>query len=175
MGVVDFPIYSQTVYLFSPTAFLHCSSHHSTMIGKGALALLSITSTLVTSALAAVTWNAQPLNPPAFPLAVKSPYLSAWLPQGSGAALNDRWPTFWTGATLGWCGLVRVDGVAYSWMGIPQTDVAYKKAVQKSSKVFSFCYIGAIVSQFCLVHCHSNHFCALCWPSGLDHQLLEPC
>lgn len=63
------------------------------------------------------SWTATPFNPAAFPLAVRSPYLSAWLPQGSGmhcfayldalavsdqqlptgAALNDIWPTFWTG------------------------------------------------------------------------------
>jgi len=32
----------------------------------------------------AVSWIATPFNPPAFPLAVRSPYLSAWLPQGAG-------------------------------------------------------------------------------------------
>jgi hypothetical protein len=46
---------------------------------------------------AAVTWTAQPLNPPAVPLAVRTPYLSAWLQQGSGQPLNGAWPSFWTG------------------------------------------------------------------------------
>lgn len=43
-------------------------------------------------------WTANPLNPPAAPLAVRSPYLSAWLRQGgSGVPLNGAWPTFWSG------------------------------------------------------------------------------
>lgn len=46
----------------------------------------------------ALNWTAQPFNPPSIPLAVKTPYLSAWLAQGSGAALNDDWPRFWTGS-----------------------------------------------------------------------------
>jgi hypothetical protein len=48
-------------------------------------------------ARAAVTWTAEPLNPPAVPLAVRTPYLSAWLQQGDGQPLNGAWPSFWTG------------------------------------------------------------------------------
>lgn len=67
---------------------------------------------------AAVTWTATPFNPPSvsapleetrcinshvvlsfqIPLAVRTPYLSAWLNQGSGTALNAAWPSFWTGS-----------------------------------------------------------------------------
>ena len=40
-----------------------------------------------------------PIRSPALysdvPLAVRTPYLSAWLPQKSGAALNGVWPAFW--------------------------------------------------------------------------------
>ncbi|GJJ14574.1 hypothetical protein Clacol_008839 [Clathrus columnatus] len=92
--------------------------------------VLSILSVL---AEAAVTWTATPLNPPAVPLAVRSPYLSAWLQQGSGQALNDVWPSFWTGMTLGWAGLIRVDGTTYTFLGAPgglQTGVL--KAAQKN-------------------------------------------
>ena len=46
----------------------------------------------------ALSWTATPLSPPSYPLAVRSPYLSAWLPQGAGTALNDAWPQFWTGS-----------------------------------------------------------------------------
>ena len=45
----------------------------------------------------AVPWTATPFNPAAVPLAVKSPYVSAWLRQGGGAALNDAWQKFWAG------------------------------------------------------------------------------
>lgn len=88
----------------------------------------------VESIRAAVTWNATPFNPASFPLAVRTPYLSAWLPQGAGAALNDVWPTFWTGQILGWAGFVKVDGQAYSFLGAPVVSGAsFNKAVQKSS------------------------------------------
>lgn len=46
----------------------------------------------------ALSWTATPFSPPSYPLAVRSPYLSAWLPQGAGTALNGAWPEFWTGS-----------------------------------------------------------------------------
>lgn len=49
------------------------------------------------TAVSSVSWTATPFLPPSYPLAVRTPYLSAWLPQGSGAALNDVWPQFWNG------------------------------------------------------------------------------
>lgn len=92
------------------------------------------------SAVSAYDWNASPINPPALPLAVRTPYLSAWLPQGldgagSGRALNSEWPTFWRlDETLGWAGLVKVDGKAYSFLGAPiVTGASFSKAVQTSS------------------------------------------
>ncbi|KAH9853554.1 DUF1793-domain-containing protein [Lenzites betulinus] len=88
---------------------------------------------LLAPVLGAVTWTATPFNPAAVPLAVRSPYLSAWLPQGAGTALNGAWPTFWTGSILGWAGFVKVDGVAYNWLGDPSVSGAtFQKATQKS-------------------------------------------
>ena len=55
-------------------------------------------SMLLAPVLGAVTWDVNPFNPHSVPLAVRTPYLSAWLNQGSGAALNDVWPSFWTGS-----------------------------------------------------------------------------
>ncbi|KAI0638108.1 DUF1793-domain-containing protein [Trametes polyzona] len=90
-------------------------------------------STLLAPVLGAVTWTATPFNPAAVPLAVRSPYLSAWLPQGAGTALNAAWPTFWTGSILGWAGFVKVDDVAYNWLGVPSVPgVNFNKATQKS-------------------------------------------
>ncbi|THH32901.1 hypothetical protein EUX98_g1248 [Antrodiella citrinella] len=80
---------------------------------------------------AAVTWNATPFNPAAVPLAVRSPYLSAWLAQGSGTPLNGAWPTFWTGQIVGWAGYIKVDGVTYNFLGDPDVAGA-QKASQKS-------------------------------------------
>jgi hypothetical protein len=89
---------------------------------------------LFSAVQAAVTWDAIPFSPPSYPLAVRTPYLSAWLPQGSGAALNDVWPEFWTGSILGWAGFVKVDDKAYSFLGAPVVDGSlFTKAVQKSA------------------------------------------
>ncbi|KAJ7684039.1 hypothetical protein B0H17DRAFT_1073347 [Mycena rosella] len=90
------------------------------------------------SVVNALAWTATPFNPSAIPLAVRTPYLSAWLPQGAGAALNDVWPAFWTGSTLGWAGFVKVDGTAYTFLGAPAVSGAtFSKAVQKSSRFTS--------------------------------------
>ncbi|KAJ7283980.1 DUF1793-domain-containing protein [Mycena rebaudengoi] len=96
--------------------------------------LLNFAATLFPVVHGAVTWTATPFNPPSFPLAVRTPYLSAWLPQGSGVALNDGWPTFWTGSALGWAGFVKVDGKAYSFLGASANVGTFTKATQKSSK-----------------------------------------
>lgn len=87
-----------------------------------------ITLTLTASA---VSWNATPFNPASVPLAVRSPYLSAWLPQGAGTMLNGAWPQFWTGSSLGWAGYIRVDGATYTFLGDPVAAGAIS-AVQKS-------------------------------------------
>ncbi|KZP06336.1 DUF1793-domain-containing protein [Athelia psychrophila] len=92
--------------------------------------LLSIASAL-TSAVYGTSWTATPFNPASVPLAVRSPYLSAWLPQGAGTALNDAWPQFWAGATLGWAGLISVDGTIYSFLGAPN-NAGFTKATQTS-------------------------------------------
>ncbi|KAJ3931095.1 MAG: hypothetical protein NXY57DRAFT_941060 [Lentinula lateritia] len=81
-----------------------------------------------------VDWTSTPFNPPSFPLAVRSPYLSAWLPQGNGSALNDAWPQFWTGQILGWAGFVNVDGTSYIFLGDASVSSAsFNKATQKSA------------------------------------------
>jgi hypothetical protein len=65
-------------------------------------------------ALAASTFS--PIQPPATPLAVRSPYLSAWL---RADTLPGNWPTFWAGAVTAITGIVRVDGQPYVFMGAP--------------------------------------------------------
>jgi len=103
----------------------------------------------------ALSWTATPFNPASVPLAVRSPYLSCWLAQGAGTALNGAWPTFWTGSVsiilfnfkndmissclwqiLGWAGYVRVDGTVYNFLGDPAVSGTNpQKAVQKSLTV----------------------------------------
>ena len=41
-------------------------------------------------------WVPEPFNPPSLPLAVKSPYVNCWLPQGSESfRINNSWARNW--------------------------------------------------------------------------------
>ncbi|KAI0736168.1 hypothetical protein C8Q72DRAFT_241274 [Fomitopsis betulina] len=85
-------------------------------------------------ALGSPSWKASPFNPPSIPLAVRSPYLSAWLPQSAntGTALTT-WPQFWNGDTLGWSGFVKVDGLSYNFLGSPAvSNTTFKAATQNN-------------------------------------------
>jgi hypothetical protein len=59
---------------------------------------LACAAALLGGADVASAWTSTPFSPASIPLAVRSPYLSAWLPQGGGTALNSAWPAFWTGS-----------------------------------------------------------------------------
>ncbi|TCD64701.1 hypothetical protein EIP91_003775 [Steccherinum ochraceum] len=96
-----------------------------------AFTLLSLLSFFFPFVASGPAWTSDPFIPPAIPLAVRSPYLSAWLPQGQGTALNAGWATFWTGMIQGWAGYIKVDGKAYAFMG-SAGGVTSEKAVQKS-------------------------------------------
>ncbi|KIM20840.1 hypothetical protein M408DRAFT_119277 [Serendipita vermifera MAFF 305830] len=95
------------------------------------LALIALTMS-AQLASAAPSWTTEPFSPPAYPLAVRSPYLSCWLPQGNGTALNADWPRFWEGSILGWAGYIRVDGAVYTFLGSPSVS-GPTLAVQKSA------------------------------------------
>ncbi|KAH6642116.1 hypothetical protein C7974DRAFT_95565 [Boeremia exigua] len=91
----------------------------------------SFLTTLTYLLCAAAQSTFTPVRPPSIPLAVKSPYLSAWLPAGinggNGGYLAGQWPQFYAGQTLGWTGLVRVDGATYTWMGMPKLELPVAK------------------------------------------------
>jgi hypothetical protein len=70
-----------------------------------------------------------PLKPPSIPLAVRSPYTSTWSTTANGNTLNSRNVTFWNGASLGWSGIIRVDGLSYEYMG----DSPYAAGLQKAT------------------------------------------
>jgi Domain of unknown function (DUF5127)/Domain of unknown function (DUF4965)/Domain of unknown function (DUF1793)/Domain of unknown function (DUF4964) len=61
-----------------------------------------------------VTLGGAAVRPPSIPLAVRSPYLSTWLPATS---LTAATPQFWNGANRTFVGLVRIDGQLYAWSG----------------------------------------------------------
>lgn len=70
-----------------------------------------------------------PLRPPAVPLAVRTPYLSTWVSTHNKETLNGQWPIFWTGAEVGWSGLLQVDNVTYEWLGYPSSALANIESV----------------------------------------------
>lgn len=55
-------------------------------------------------------------RPPAFPLFVQTPYLNVWL---AGDRLADDSPKLWNGSVKGMAGLLRLDGRAYRFLGLP--------------------------------------------------------
>lgn len=65
-----------------------------------------------------------PALPPSYPLAVRNPYLSTWMPSDRVQQLPYADPQFWAGQELGWSVIVRVDGQAYSLMGVPDLEAS---------------------------------------------------
>ncbi|KAH7100613.1 hypothetical protein BKA62DRAFT_705981 [Auriculariales sp. MPI-PUGE-AT-0066] len=70
-----------------------------------------------TTATAAPSWTVSPFNPPAIPLAVRSPFVNVWLPNGNGTALFERWSQYYNGNNTSWTALARVDGTTYRILG----------------------------------------------------------
>ncbi len=62
--------------------------------------------------------NCAQLRLPAVPLVTHDPYFSVW---SFTDRPNDSWPVHWTGAVNALCGIVRVDGQPYSFLGQPRT------------------------------------------------------
>ncbi|EKM77069.1 hypothetical protein AGABI1DRAFT_108435 [Agaricus bisporus var. burnettii JB137-S8] len=53
-----------------------------------------------------------------FPLAVKTPYLHAWVRNANGNAPQQEWPQLFTQEhILAWNAMIRVDGQPYQWLG----------------------------------------------------------
>lgn len=80
-----------------------------------AYATQSLTVTLDANGNSTPTYT--PARPPSIPLAVRTPYVSAWSTTQWGGTLISNNPWFWTGDVLGWTGIVTVDGISYEYLG----------------------------------------------------------
>lgn len=78
-----------------------------------------------------------PARPPSYPLAVRNPYLSTWMPSNQVENLPYSEPQFWAGQNLTWAIIARVDGQAYSLMGVPNPDSNIRPAVIHSAEYSS--------------------------------------
>lgn len=107
------------------TSFYHLCAHGSIISNtrfdiQNSLGLGSIyTSILSFFGQTASSITHHPVLPSSYPSAVRNPYLSAWMPSDRVQHLPYAEPQFWTGQELGWSVIVRVNGQAYSLMGVP--------------------------------------------------------
>lgn len=60
---------------------------------------------------------------PSYPLAVKHPYLSTWLPGDQLDDIATARPEFWSGQDLSWPILARVDNCTYALFGMPDSAI----------------------------------------------------
>ena len=81
-------------------------------------------------ALPAISLGGAAVRPPSVPLAVRSPYMSTWLP---ATELTSTIPQFWYGNNRGFNGLVDIDGTTYAWAGQPQVNGAVVPALTQTS------------------------------------------
>lgn len=95
-----------------------------------------------------------PSKPPAVPLAVRSPYLSAWSRTAGGSTLNSADAIFWEGSPIGWEGIVTVDGISYEYLGsgsqhppIPaKLQAAKPQTVSYDSQYSNFTFLAGPVT-----------------------------
>ncbi|KAI1139322.1 DUF1793-domain-containing protein [Hypoxylon sp. FL0543] len=98
--------------------------------------------------------NYYPLRPPAIPLAVRSPYTSAWSSTSSKGTLNSQSPIFWFGQGLGWEGIVVVDGHSFEYMGasindfpeLPYFNTTIPLGVRYDSQYSNFTFLAGPVT-----------------------------
>ncbi|SMQ50493.1 unnamed protein product [Zymoseptoria tritici ST99CH_3D7] len=91
---------------------------------------------------------------PSYPLAVKSPYLSTWLPSTGIRDVANAQPEFWTGQQINWPVLARVDGKAYALLNSPAevsgTVTAAKTLEVRYSSTHTWITLGAGEVNFTL-------------------------
>jgi hypothetical protein len=76
----------------------------------------------------------EPILPPSYPLAVRNPYLSAWIPGPLISNISSANAQFWAGQNLIWSVIARVDNVTYNLFGVATPGSGTKYGVTTSAK-----------------------------------------
>ncbi|KAI9373567.1 hypothetical protein BJX61DRAFT_502210 [Aspergillus egyptiacus] len=76
----------------------------------------------------------RPTRPPSYPLAVRSPYLSAWMPSDQVQTLPYAEPQFWAGQSLTWSIMARIDGQTYSLMSVKSPGDRIRPAIVRTAE-----------------------------------------
>jgi hypothetical protein len=88
---------------------------------------------IVFASLALCAHGDEMFRAPAVPLVTHDPYFSIW---EMSDRLTDEWPRHWTGATHALCGMVRIDGKPYRFLGPSPEGVDVEPLKQKSLKIW---------------------------------------
>ncbi|KAI9039979.1 putative glutaminase [Aspergillus affinis] len=107
---------------------MHLNFHNS----LGLVSLFTTVLSLFTNEPNAIVYR--PAQPPSYPLAVRNPYLSTWMPGDQIQDLPHAEPQFWAGQNLTWSVLARVDGHTYSLMGVKDHGDGVRPAVVRSAE-----------------------------------------
>ncbi|KAI9733635.1 MAG: hypothetical protein M1834_003237 [Cirrosporium novae-zelandiae] len=103
----------------------------SKQLGVWTLSVLS----LLTVTCSGATFT--PILPPSYPLAVRNPYLSAWLPGSQASNLPSSSPQFWAGNNLTWSVIARVNNETYNLFGVPNPESGTQSATVLSGEYTS--------------------------------------
>ncbi|RAL60623.1 hypothetical protein DID88_009941 [Monilinia fructigena] len=82
----------------------------------------------------------EPIQPPSYPLAVRNPYLSAWIPSSLAANISAGNAQFWAGQTLIWSVIARVDNVTWNVFGVDTPGAGTQYGNYNIGKVYLYTF-----------------------------------
>ncbi|TGO80825.1 hypothetical protein BPOR_1677g00010 [Botrytis porri] len=83
------------------------------------------------------TFFHEPIQPPSYPLAVRNPYLSAWIPSSLATNVSSGNAQFWAGQNLIWSVIARVDNVTWNLFGVASPGAGTRDGSTTSAKYTS--------------------------------------